>query len=253
MANPQTEKGHVRIANDLFDALCRTPMRDEARRVLLAIIRLTYGYNKKGDAISLSQIAEAAGILSRHVARSLIYLKSRNIIHRDKNSYTQLNKDYDTWSSQSPTRDSPTGDVPNEGLASPQPGADTSPQPGGYHIQKTFTKDSGRPVDTFLTNQTNPDPEREKQVAELCFKAAGLSSDSEGWYDVLGRLQILGMVPRLGGDVAIFKEGRWRVKGGQGWVDWADAIKGNLRFVKGNAGGGFMNPKRATVDAPGQD
>lgn len=252
MANPQTEKGHVRIANDLFEALCRTPMRDEARRVLLAIIRLTYGYNKKGDAISLSQLAEASGILSQHAARSVAHLKRRNIIQRDKNSYTQLNKDYDTWLELVPNQVLPGSVVPKRVTTSTQPGTETSTQPGTDHIQKTFTKDSGLPVDTFSPTRPNPDPGKEKQIADLCFKAAGLTADSEQWYDLLGRLQMLGMVPRLGGDVAIFKEGRWRVKGGQGWVDWADAIKGKLRFVKGNAGVAFK-ARGVAVDDGGQD
>jgi hypothetical protein len=47
--SPQLENGYVKIANELWDALCRTRIPGECRQVLDAIIR---SWNKKADQIS---------------------------------------------------------------------------------------------------------------------------------------------------------------------------------------------------------
>lgn len=52
MANPQIVDGYTRIANELLDALIRSGLTKRELRVVLVVIRQTYGYNRSSDDIS---------------------------------------------------------------------------------------------------------------------------------------------------------------------------------------------------------
>ncbi|MBE9573586.1 MAG: replication protein [Proteobacteria bacterium] len=102
MASPQTEDGCVRIANELWDAIVNIRIPGEARQVLDAIIRKTYGWNKTEDNISLGQFSKMTGQTRIHVLRSREKLLKMNIIavtHKGNTSVPsyRLNKDYETW------------------------------------------------------------------------------------------------------------------------------------------------------------
>lgn len=102
MANPQQENGHIRIANDVWDALIKIRVPGEAMQVLLFIIRKTWGFGKKEDFISLSQFCLATGIRKRNIIRGLAKLSQINIISVVQKDTTLLrlyrfNKDFDTW------------------------------------------------------------------------------------------------------------------------------------------------------------
>ena len=96
MASPQCEDGFTKIANELFDALIRTNFSGYQRRVLDAIIRKTYGFNKKADHIAYSQIIEMTGIKMPHVSRALKELRLRRIVTKGGNKIG-INKDYSQW------------------------------------------------------------------------------------------------------------------------------------------------------------
>lgn len=102
MANPQKENGYTPIANELFDALAAFRMPGELRQVFDAILRKTYGFNKKEDAIANSQIAEATKLNKQNVFRSLKRLiEHRLVIKTDyqpkKGNILKINKDYQGW------------------------------------------------------------------------------------------------------------------------------------------------------------
>lgn len=104
---PQLEDGYIRIANEIFDALAKTNINGESRRLLDFILRKTYGYNKKKDWISLSQFSTATGLSKPNVVRGLKVLIQRNIIIKNDNSIIktdnepkisyQFQKDYCKW------------------------------------------------------------------------------------------------------------------------------------------------------------
>lgn len=100
MANPQCENGFTRISNELLEALARIRIPGEARQVLDVILRKTYGFGKKEDAISLSQFCGATGILKPNVCASLNHLKKMNLIIQKDNAVANvysINKDYTSW------------------------------------------------------------------------------------------------------------------------------------------------------------
>lgn len=102
MASPQIENGHVKIATELWDALIRYRLPGEQRQIVDAIIRKTYGFNKKEDAIALSQFVKMTGIKKPNVVRSIKALLSKKIISVIKNDNKpahvyRINKNYSSW------------------------------------------------------------------------------------------------------------------------------------------------------------
>lgn len=89
---PQTENGFTRIANELMDALAKTRISGEARQVLDAIIRKTYGWGKTSDDISLSQFMIMTGLSKSTICKAIKKLISMNIIVKRGSSATLFTK-----------------------------------------------------------------------------------------------------------------------------------------------------------------
>jgi len=96
MARPQLENGHTKIANEILERLMKLHLSPNQWRVLLYIIRKTYGYQKKADYISNSQVVQATGLCKSVVSRSVNNLEDMNIIHRN-GKHIGLQKDWETW------------------------------------------------------------------------------------------------------------------------------------------------------------
>jgi len=100
MANPQKEDGHIRISNEVWDALVSIRIPGEARQVLDFVVRKTWGWGKKDEKISLLEFQNSTGIKKQAVIRALKRLKLMNLIDiqpgKRRNIYS-FNKDYDTW------------------------------------------------------------------------------------------------------------------------------------------------------------
>ena len=97
MANPQTENGYAKVTNELLEALSRINLSSYETRVLFCVIRKTYGWNKKDDYISVSQIAKGTGLLKPHACRAKNALVRKNILNENGGKLGP-NKDYDKWS-----------------------------------------------------------------------------------------------------------------------------------------------------------
>ena len=102
MANPRIENGYVRIANELLEAICRLDVSGSEMRILLYIIRRTYGFNKDYAEIPLSEISAAVGMRREHIQKMLKRLSAKNIIDLRTNSGTKpqtisIVKNYEKW------------------------------------------------------------------------------------------------------------------------------------------------------------
>ncbi len=101
MANPQSENGHVDIANEIVEYFARYRLSGQEWQVLWVILRKTWGWHKKKDRLSLGYIAKMTLIKRPAVARAINKLVSKGVIKKD-NSYINIymfNKDYETWKS----------------------------------------------------------------------------------------------------------------------------------------------------------
>ena len=115
MANPQAENGHVKIANEIVEQLARAKLSGYEWRVLWAVLRKTWGWRKKSDAVPLSQIARMTGIQRPHVVETKKRLLKKKIlfVHKGKIGFQ---KDYEQWQIKGYTStDLSTGDGTESG------------------------------------------------------------------------------------------------------------------------------------------
>ena len=108
MANPQLSNGYTKIANELLEALCRLNVSGNEMRILLYIIRRTYGFNRTYAEIPLLEISGAVGVRTVHISRALKRLAALNLIelHSSKGVKPQtisIVKNYEKWSVESCT------------------------------------------------------------------------------------------------------------------------------------------------------
>ena len=102
MANPQLSNGYTKIANELLEAICRLNVSGNEMRILLYIIRRTYGFNRTYAEIPLSDISEALGMKKGNVSRELKKLREANIIEQHSNKGVRpqtlsIVKNYEKW------------------------------------------------------------------------------------------------------------------------------------------------------------
>lgn len=102
-ASPQTENGFTRIANELLEeVLLYDYPSASALKLLLCVMRQTYGYNKKEDIISISQFQKHTH-LSRptvvywldRLVKALLLVKGDKL-YKSGFKYS-LNKNYHQW------------------------------------------------------------------------------------------------------------------------------------------------------------
>ena len=103
MANPQIKNGYTRIANELLEAICRLDISGNEMRILLYIIRRTYGFNTSYAEIPLSDISCAVGMRREHIQKALKKLSGKKIIEvrtygGSKSQTISVIKDYQKWS-----------------------------------------------------------------------------------------------------------------------------------------------------------
>jgi len=96
MINPQKEDGYIEIANEIAGALMKTHLSGYENRVLWAIFRKTYGWHKKEDWITNSQIAIMTNIAETHISRTIKMLVQRKIVIKNGKKLS-FQKKYDRW------------------------------------------------------------------------------------------------------------------------------------------------------------
>ena len=97
MASPQCENGHIRIADELYEAILKANFSKRELLVVLAVIRKTYGYRKTMDQIAASQLAELTGLADTHCRAAVRELKAKGVLLVD-GKQLGIQKDYDCWS-----------------------------------------------------------------------------------------------------------------------------------------------------------
>ena len=98
--SPQLEDGYTRIANELYDAILLFPFSKRELLIVFLIIRQTYGFNKKFDDITMTQIAEKTGLSVPHVSVTVRDLCQKRVLLIQKGEYGKvigLSKNYSKW------------------------------------------------------------------------------------------------------------------------------------------------------------
>jgi hypothetical protein len=101
MANPQSENGHLRIADDLVVAICRESLSAAQYKILLSIMSMTYRVGKTKAAISQDDLRYATGEKRYTIQSEMGKLVDRRIVfvqHLPSGGrLVGIQKDYEQW------------------------------------------------------------------------------------------------------------------------------------------------------------
>lgn len=211
MARPKTDHGFTRLANEYLDQLIGVGLNGREFKIILAIIRRTWGWRKKQTVITLSEFEKMTGIKPNHCAEILKLLTRKNMIVKSRagNLVTYgPQKDYTLWQPGTiraevvPKQDySQNGTTPELGSsASPESGSLLVPNPGVSTLYKERIKERRKEtparVEDFvnLFNQSCPSlpkvlditPKRKKKIGSRL----STDSDMQFWEDIFKRVEV---------------------------------------------------------------
>lgn len=155
MASPQVEKGYMQIAtgkqeNDIILAIARAKFTGVETAIMLVVLRKTWGFHKKSDAIPLSQFERFTGRDRKTITRAIAALEAKRPLVRIKtgNGITEyaINKDFDSWLAGAPTPLVVGAKKPLAGVGakSPKGRGETALQLGAKapHSKETLSKET---------------------------------------------------------------------------------------------------------------
>ena len=96
------KKDYTKIPNELLEGLAKIRLGNYEFRVIWAILRKTYGWNKKEDRIALSQFVKETGVLKQHICRAIRGLVRKGIITKRgnvKSPIISINTNWGEWKS----------------------------------------------------------------------------------------------------------------------------------------------------------
>ena len=188
-STPQLEDGFTMLANELMERVLGFGFSHREQSVIFTIFRKTYGYGKKEDDMSASQIGAMCGISRQHVTTTLNLLALRNVITKRAGRYGSIigiQKDHRKWITALQMKSLP--DSPELGQGIPQivepesdlplvPNQDTCPELGLVPNQDTTSPESGH-VDSHESGHTKENlPKENHQKKTSC--ASQAKRDSE--------------------------------------------------------------------------
>ncbi|TBI62377.1 replication protein [Salmonella enterica] len=142
------DDGFTRIANEILEAVMHAGLSQHQLLVFMAVMRKTYGFNKKSDWVSNEQLSELTGILPHKCSSAKSALVKRGILTQT-GRVIGINKTVSEWSSLpvKGTEKKPyleKVNLPESGKKSlPESGKKSLPESGnGYYPNQVNTKDS---------------------------------------------------------------------------------------------------------------
>lgn len=101
MASPQTENGHTRIANELLEAIIFKICNATWLKIMLYLIRITYGFQRKEVETNYQAIATKTGFVKDTIRGALLEMSDKKFINfrvvSRERIVVSINKDYELW------------------------------------------------------------------------------------------------------------------------------------------------------------
>ena len=102
MADVQKENGYTAIANELLEAVYSENFTAMELRIILAIIRQAYGFQKTECEMSLGTISSNIKYKAKpNISTAVTHLLNMNVVQlvgmKGQTRILKINKDYDTW------------------------------------------------------------------------------------------------------------------------------------------------------------
>lgn len=187
MASSQNGNGFTQIPNEILEALCKVNLSPYESRVLLYLMRKTFGWHKKMDRIALSQYSEDLRIDRRLVHRTLRRLSSRQMIvirRDDRNSISYgFQEDIENWKGSSPkmpvisSDDKTVISADTHKINRKKNTVPDSPNPEFDNFYRAYPKQKARREAERAWNKLNPSPELIETIMDAVEKQKG----SEEW------------------------------------------------------------------------
>ena len=103
--NPQVEDGYTKISNELLERIYAAHFNPTQFKIILCVLRYTYGFSRKTGKLSNSFIAEATGVTKRNVEKEVSKLLNMKVLIVERYSCTStkklgINKKYKAWEVQ---------------------------------------------------------------------------------------------------------------------------------------------------------
>lgn len=141
------------LLNIIFEKLALSLLPAYEYKIIFAVIRKTYGWQKKKDWISGSQLSELTGIAEKHCFGSVRALIKKKIIIKYPDGQIGLEKNTDNWTI-------PIQGVPIQGQMVPIQGSITIPIQGDT---KETTKETNTIKKVIKKEESNEPPKRTRK------------------------------------------------------------------------------------------
>lgn len=155
-----TEDGFMRVANEITDSLLMADLTVRQMKVMLAIMRKTYGFNKPMDRLTNTQIAAMTGIHHTHVCAAKRQLIERKFLIAD-GVKIGVNKVVSQWISQDSLTLAKTA---NKTLAKSANGYKPSQLNTKDNIQKTINTNTPLPPSGGGDGQVKPERRKAERI-----------------------------------------------------------------------------------------
>lgn len=155
------DDGYTRIANELLEAVMAANLTARQLKVVLAIIRKTYGFGKKFDRITNTQIAMMTGIHHTHVCKAKNEMIAMNIIISNGQTIG-INKVISAWNFDISQHSETLADTANKTLANSANGH----KPTQLNTKETIQKKERKENTQSSCDDREPPikPERRKPI-----------------------------------------------------------------------------------------
>ena len=101
---PQVENGFTRIANELLEALIRSQISSREMKIMLFLIRHTYGFHRLWTKpIGAGYISKCTGLHRNNVHKAVRSLEEKKVIYIDRSRKLyryKIQKLYNKWNSK---------------------------------------------------------------------------------------------------------------------------------------------------------
>ena len=177
---------YTKIPNQILQPLLMIKLQSYEIRILLAIVRKTYGFNKNKDYINQKQLKKLTGIKQPHISRTLKSLLEKKMIIKNGKELA-IQKNYKLWDIQErkTLKDIPEGvynthlkadkNIPGKVYKYTKEGIKNIPGEiyTKNNIKKTYIKknidssDSSDLVKDFYNEKENKKEESKEQIKEI--------------------------------------------------------------------------------------
>lgn len=166
---PSLTAGYCRVVNALAEGLAGASLTSVEHRVVWAVIRLTYGWQKGKDRIAASQLAEVTGLTRQKCSSTLAGLIERGVIIREGGSQSpiKLNTKTEEWEAREKRTKAPERHLVNRNCKNGSVNPKTVHKDNPETVHTKDRKDNSKnPSDSLSSGAGNKRRSRSKKTAD---------------------------------------------------------------------------------------